>query len=106
MPTEKCPIEGFEEIEITFPDHWLVKHNEIFWKAYREAGEVSHNTALLYGSVAVCSEIKGVPDDCAEWPLEIFHWFIDTIYNQSLQTALNRSKKNDSLSNALIMPTS
>lgn len=61
MRTEVCPVAGFEQVKVTFPDEWLIRHNEAFWAAYREAGEkTSHNTGLLYGCIAVC-EIEGLP---------------------------------------------
>lgn len=94
MPEIKCPVEGFEDVSITMPDVLLVRHNEAFWQAYRAAGEVSHNTALLHGSIAVCSEIKGLPADMpvGDYPLALFRWLIDTIYRDGIEKALNPSK--------------
>ena len=89
----QCPVEGFDNVVIELPDQWLVRHNEAFWRAYREAGEVSHTTGLLYGSVAVCDKIDGLPDTPPlEWPLEVFAWLINTVYRDGLEVALNPSK--------------
>lgn len=95
MKRAACPVAGFEAVEIVFPGVWLVRHNEAFWAAYREAGEtISHNTALLHGCIAVCDEIKGLPTDkpVGEWPLAVFIWFIDTVFHQGLEKALNPPK--------------
>ncbi len=93
MRQETCPIAGFEQVKISLPDVWLIKHNEAFWAAYRGAGEgVSHNTGLLYGCIAVCETIEGLPANSpGEWPLQVFNWFIQTVWG-SLEKALNPPK--------------
>lgn len=95
MRTEVCPVQGFEQVRITFPSEWLIKHNEAFWAAYREAGDkVSHNTGLLYGCIAVCEQIEGLPNGegqggPGEWPLQVYNWLLKTVYFDSLEKALN-----------------
>lgn len=97
MPTVACPIEGLEDVKITFPDEWLIKHNEIFWAGVREAGEnVTWNTGLLYGCIAVV-KIEGLDSEKpGEWPLQVFNWIIQTIYYDSLHKALNPEKNSSS----------
>lgn len=95
MPIVQCPVKGFEQVSINVPEHWLVRHNESFWRAYRAAGdEVSYNTALLHGSIAAVNGIKGIPQDTAveDWPLELFLWIIQTVYRDGLEKALNPPK--------------
>jgi hypothetical protein len=110
MRTEVCPVKGFEQVKITFPSEWLIKHNEAFWAAYREAGDtVSHNTGLLYGCIAVCEKIEGLPAlsppsvppsggevrvGPGEWPLQVYNWLLKTVYFDSLEKALNPPLKN------------
>jgi hypothetical protein len=92
-----CPFEGFEEISLTFPDQreWKVRHSEMFWRAYRDAGEkATLNTALLHGCVAVCEKIEGLPADIPldEWPLQVFLWIINEVYYGGLDKATNPPK--------------
>lgn len=94
MASVTCPVAGFESVKLTLPDEWLVKHNEAFWSGVRQAGDdVSMNTALLFGSVAVCEKIEGLPEGSPlEWPLPVFHWIVNTVYYDNLQKALNPPK--------------
>jgi hypothetical protein len=88
MPVLKCPVAGFEEVEITLPARWLIRHNEQFWTAFREAGDVSQGTAQLFGCVAVIEKIEGLEaSDPLDWPLELFGWVRDAVW-PSLEKAL------------------
>ena len=95
MATTKCPIPGFENVTLTYPDRWAVKHHTLFYSAVREAGEeATQGTQWLYGSVAVCDKIEGLPEGVpvSEWPLELFNWIVQTVYWGSFEKALNPTK--------------
>lgn len=75
-----CPVTGFEEVSITLPDRWLVRHSEQFWQAYSKAGEVSVATAQLFGCIALLEQIDGLDGEPLDWPLEVFGWIRETVY--------------------------
>jgi hypothetical protein len=63
MPTVVCPVEGFEEVSITFPDSdaWKVGHRDKYIKGLLEAPEgVTANTKEMYGAVFLCDAITGL----------------------------------------------
>ena len=94
-----CPIEGYEDLSVTIPDTFLVRHHELWAKGVRESLDIFGNDASIgmqrfLGCVALCEKIENPPDGgAADWPLDIFHWLIDEVYHSAFEKALNPKKK-------------
>lgn len=61
MPTVVCPVEGFEEITITYPDEWLYKHLDQYHLGLDSAPKgASEFTKEVCGTLALCEKIEGL----------------------------------------------
>jgi hypothetical protein len=83
--------EWVEDLDatITFPDIWLIRHREKFWQGWSQApADVSPATKEIYGTVALCDQIKGLKlDDLNEMPLhylQFFEWLDKVVYQSYL----------------------
>lgn len=85
MATVVCPLEGFEQVEIIYPDEWLMKHIDQFNVGYYTAADnAANSTKELFGTLALCDSIKGIDtDSLGDMPLSykpMFNWLVKEVY--------------------------
>jgi hypothetical protein len=93
MPTVQCPVEGFEEIRVTYPDEWLMKHIDQFYAGTQKSAEgCAPSTKELYGVIALCEKIEGIDlSKISEAPLTyrpFFVWLVLEVYINSYLKAI------------------
>lgn len=89
MPTIQCPIEGFENVTISYPDEWLMKHIDQWHYGRSQAPEnASPLTQETFGAIALCDKIEGIDlANITELPLRyvgLFRWLRDVVYGSYL----------------------
>jgi hypothetical protein len=85
---KSCPVPGYTEVEIEFPDELLVKHQRMYGQAVRAAIEANENVSVdearFIGCKAICTEwnVPAALDErpLEDWPLGVFRWVVDTVY--------------------------
>lgn len=97
MPTVNCPLEGFEDVQITYPDEWLVKHRDMFFYGWSQPPEDSApSTKETYGAIALCEKIDGLDiKNLAELPMSYIHvlnWIRDTVFVKGYLEAIEPPK--------------
>jgi hypothetical protein len=98
MPTVVCPVEGFEEVSVTYPDEWLYKHFEQYHFGVSQAPDnATEATKETYGSIALCDKIEGIAtDDLFNLPLhaiKFFNWLKQEVYFSYLLAVSPPKKK-------------
>lgn len=93
MPIAKCPVKGFEDVTITYPDEWLMKHIDQFYVGLSKAPENSApSTKEIYGSIALCDTIDGIDlTNVSEAPIayrDFFIWLVNEVYVTSYVEAI------------------
>ena len=65
MATVKCPVKGFERVEITYPDEWLMEHTNVMYLAELSA-PVNASPSIINATqlLALC-DIKGLEKELA-----------------------------------------
>lgn len=88
MATKNCPVAGYEDFVVEYPDELLVKHQKQFARALQAAVEeygvdnLRLDEARFYGARAICAKFEGAPDrPLDEWPLAVFRWFMGEVYD-------------------------
>lgn len=97
---KNCPVKGYEDFTIEFPDEFEVGHYEQFIQGMNDAREAglfndqsSLSEARFYGCKALCTTFENAPDrPLKNWPLAVFLWFVNTIFHDRLEPALNPPK--------------
>lgn len=82
-------IDGLD-VTVIFPDTWLILHREKFWQGWNRApADASPATKEIYGTVALCDEIRGlILDNLNEMPLhyiQFFEWLDQVVYQPYLE---------------------
>lgn len=87
MPTESCPVKGFEDFTITYPDEgeWIVRHRILFGKGVDKAietfgDECDIQVRQFLGTLAVCKVENRPTMPIDKWPLPVYAWVLDTVY--------------------------
>lgn len=98
MPTVICPVEGFEEVSITYPDVWLYRHFEQYHLGVSQAPDNSTEaTKETCGTVALCDRIEGIDiKDLFNQPLYIIRfikWLRQEVYLSYLMAVSPPKKK-------------
>lgn len=87
MPKLACPVAGFEQVEVTVPDEWLMGHINRFYQGYNSDPEAAPALREIYGTIALCDAITGVDlKDVANKPLRwrpFFRWLVEAVYTGS-----------------------
>lgn len=99
MPKKKCPIAGYEAFEVEVSEPITVRDYDKFVRGMQTAqaekkfdDNSSVNVARFYGCMAMVETTGAPAEDVEAWPLEVFIWFLDTVYYQRLDKALNPPK--------------
>jgi hypothetical protein len=99
MPEFTCPIEGFETFVVDVPAVFTVRHYDQFVRGMAAAqaakkftDESPVNVARFYGCRAVCPGADAPAGEVEDWPLAVFVWYLETVYYQRLDKALNPPK--------------
>lgn len=84
MPRVQCPIDGFDEVYITYPDEWLMGHIDKYNFGWMQAGaEVAPFTKSLFAAAALCDKIEGVDfEKLSTLPLNfrpMFVWLVGEV---------------------------
>lgn len=95
MPTVKCPIEGYEDVTLTYPDEFTVEHNDRFWMAFNQqvGNEGIMRTGRVMGCAAIC-EVSGgnLNGDPKTWPLVPATWIVKVVYDEGLKKILDTAE--------------
>lgn len=94
---KNCPIAGYEEFLIEYPDELLVEHQHQYaaavMKAFEDHAELTEQEARFYGAKGLCSRFEGAPDlPVKKWPLAVFSWFMNLVYYDLYHPAINPPK--------------
>lgn len=86
MPKIQCPHD--ENVWVTFPDEWLMKHVDMFYQGVLSAPIGSApSTEEIYGAIAICDKIEGIDlKDLHEKPLalwQVLRWIVEEVYIKS-----------------------
>lgn len=100
MTIKTCPIEGYQDFTIEYPDELRVRHQRIFATAVSEAidqaggpDNIMLQAARFYGCKALCSRFENAPTvDLDDWPLAVFNWFLDVLYFSYYEPAVTPPK--------------
>lgn len=102
MPqTVKCPLDGFEQVEITFPEQaeLTMAHYSRFGQGMADAPpDSSFGVRLIFGSIALCDKIEGLEIDPAkllELPLyysQVLQWIVQVVYHDTYSPAVDVPK--------------
>jgi hypothetical protein len=97
MTTVNCPVEGWGDFVIEYPDELKVKHQQLYLagvqKALEEHEGITVQMVRFYGARALCSRFEGAPDaPVEEWPLAAFSWFMNTVYYGHYDKAVSPPK--------------
>jgi hypothetical protein len=104
MIKAKCPVAGYENFTIEYPAELKRKHQRVYAQAVsdflereqaagRTLNEIPLEDARFCGAQALCSVFKNPPDaDVDEWPLAVYRWFMDTVYWDHYEKAVNPPK--------------
>jgi hypothetical protein len=84
MPHIACPLKGYEDVAVEFPDEWFMRHVDQYWAGSNKAAEgASMFTRELYGAIALCDKIEGLDvKDLAAKPLAFYpvlNWLRTTV---------------------------
>lgn len=96
-----CPVEGFDDFVVLFPQPLLIRHVEAYSRGSRKAGAefgpgVSAGVQWFSGIIELC-EFENKPEgDPMDWPIELFNFIVDDIYLALFQGAINPKKKTSS----------
>lgn len=93
MPTIQCPLDGFEDVKVTYPDEWLYKHIDVFYRGIQSAPDNSSpGTQELLGTLALCDDLEGIDikniDDLPIKYRQVFRWLVRTVYIDSYLQAI------------------
>lgn len=98
MERVECAVAGYENFVILFPQPLLVRHHEAYSRGARKAGDefgpgVSAGSEWFLGVLEMC-EFENKPDgDFLDWPIELFNFVIEEIYQNRFREALYPQKK-------------
>ena len=97
MPSENCPVEGYQNVKIRYPDEWLMIHMDLFWEGYIQAPDnAAPATKEIFGTIALCEEIDGLDvSNIGQLPLSarlFFKWLVETVYYDSYLAAVEPPK--------------
>lgn len=89
MPVVPCPVKGFEDVTVTYPDEWNMGHRDKFYRGCQKARLASPLTMETFGTLELCQvEIGGERmaldlSSFEELPLKwdrFFKWLVPTVY--------------------------
>lgn len=94
MAIKNCPVAGYEDFIIEYPDELLVEHQQQYVGGVQQAFEQHQNLTVqdvrFYGAKALCSRFEGAPEGpVTKWPLAVFSWFMNTVYYGHYDKAIN-----------------
>lgn len=101
MAEKFCPVEGFENFVIDYPDDLKRGHMRVYADAVtefiaadgRDLDEIPMEDCRFAGTRALCTRFENPPDeDVDEWPLAVYRWFMDTVYWDHYEPAANPPK--------------